>query len=470
MTTISPVLPSGVTLGQSSDTSDVTTPAISDAMAPVCAADTTDAALTALGFRSGIHEIIINGASHGQTYSFATGNGNYSGGAAQLTDTASGASFTASVAGNNLVVTAVASGYLETNLYVFGNGISSSAPYLITGQVSGTPGGIGTYTLSGSPLILSSGPMSAETYSTCFGFIGTMSNPGSQMFPFFQMNVLNAAGTVVGEIDCVNNTGVNPTGTFPPGQVFGTTDHICIGTQWVALGTAQSQAAWQIIPGNNTFQAGGYIWPGAVSTYGIWVDASSTQGAAAAAVFKATPSGIPLTLQTKGVAVPTNPAMEVLNDAGTVMMTVRQNGSIFTAGIIGATAGSAIGAGLIGELVAGSGSSITLGSGTAANLASISLSAGEWDVSGSMAGSVSAGQTVNAQAVGISLATGTMPAFGSYTSLGAAAAVGTGHVISTPVVRVAVSTTTTVYLVGEVFLSGGTSTANAGSMRARRVG
>lgn len=448
---------------------------ISLGMQPVVAAASPAAALVAMGFNSGIAELIIAGASPGQSLSWGAGNGNYSGQGVFLTDTGSGASFTGSTTGNTLTVTAISTGLLGVNLYFFnGTTIPGALPRLITSQLTSTMpggalGGTGTYTFFGTPISVGSGAMTARTYSTAFGCGGTLNNPGGQIFGFFQQNILNTNGVAIGEIDCVNNTGVNPSGTFPPSQIFGTTDHIVIGTQWVALGNAQSQAAWQILGSSNNFQAGGYIWPGGVSTYGIWVDATATQSASVAFLGKTSTANIPLQLQVKGVAVPTNPFFTLLNDAGTVMGYWRQDGSIVTKGSVGDVTGGSAGAGLIGEYQAATASSLTLTNGTATNLTSVSLTAGDWDVSGVGLSTISGGSSITAQEVGISTTSATFGAFGTNTSVSGTTVAGSGQTMATPTVRINVSVTTTVYLVMANFFSAGTSTANAGLIRARRV-
>lgn len=310
------------------------TPTISAAMAPVVAAATTAAALDDMGFATGIPHIVVTGHSAGQTFSLAAGDVNnatsYSGGSSQLIDNTSGAKFTASIAGNTLTVTTVASGVLSPNLYVNGSGVTQQ---VITAQVSGTTGGAGSYTLGGAAQTVASTAMTAFTYSTAWGMIATLNNPGAQIFGAFAQGILNVTGTAVAaEFNSINNTGVNPAGAFPPGQLFGITDHIPIALQLVAEGNAQSQVALQVIPGSNSFQAGMYMWPGAASTYGIWVDASSTLGAVNAAKLVTTSAGLPLILQVKGTAVPGNAMLELANDAGNPILTLKQNGDITNAG------------------------------------------------------------------------------------------------------------------------------------------
>jgi hypothetical protein len=90
---------------------------------------------------------IINHSSLLQTTTI-TGLGTGTGGTGTytLTYTGSTSSFTGSISGTTLTVTAVASGTIITNQVLTGN--SATAGTTITSQLTGTTGGIGTYTVS----------------------------------------------------------------------------------------------------------------------------------------------------------------------------------------------------------------------------------------------------------------------------------------------------------------------------------
>lgn len=69
------------------------------------------------------------------------------------------ASFTASIAATTMTVSAVSSGTIYVTEYVFGSGVTSGT--MITAQLTGTPGGTGTYTVSASQTV-SSEAMTAQ--------------------------------------------------------------------------------------------------------------------------------------------------------------------------------------------------------------------------------------------------------------------------------------------------------------------
>lgn len=143
-----------------------------------------------------------------------------------------------------------------------------------------------------------------------------------------------------------------------------------------------------------------------------------------------------------------------------------------TAGIVGTTAADSANAGSVGEYVVSdipNTSAVSLSTGTSSNVTSITLSAGDWDVSGSISFN-SAGSTVRNYLIGgISTTSATLPTgeFRAATNTPNSAAF-TDDAYALPVQRINVSTTTTVYLVAQASFT--TSTCKAyGMIRARRV-
>ncbi|WP_175813363.1 beta strand repeat-containing protein [Burkholderia contaminans] len=140
-----------------------------------------------------------------------------------------------------------------------------------------------------------------------------------------------------------------------------------------------------------------------------------------------------------------------------------------TAGIVGTTAADSANAGSMGEFVNSNFSSVNMTtSGTAQNLTSISLTAGDWDVTGAATYTSGSGATSTIWIAGVNTTSATLPSLGNYfQSGGSITATGAATAIP-PVTRINVSSTTTVYLVGEAIFSGGSVSA-AGFLRARRV-
>lgn len=155
---------------------------------------------------------------------------------------------------------------------------------------------------------------------------------------------------------------------------------------------------------------------------------------------------------------------------GPPAVSIDQNG--LTANLVGVTTNSDAPAGAVGEFVSStiaSGSAVALTTGTATNVTSISLSAGDWDVTGIISFLQAGGTTVTTYVGSISLvsSTGGGDTQSTVYTTGLSSA-GTNGSAPLPTVRFALATTTTVYLVG--FANFGGSTLSAfGTIRARRM-
>lgn len=147
-----------------------------------------------------------------------------------------------------------------------------------------------------------------------------------------------------------------------------------------------------------------------------------------------------------------------------------------TGGIIGTPTNNNATGGVVGEYISSSiasGSAVALTTGTAANITSISLTAGDWDISGEVNFIGGATTTVGIFAGSISTTTATMalPPSGGYYASTMFNNVGlTTFNPTCPLsnIRLSLSGTTTVFLVG--FMNFATSTASAfGFIGARRI-
>lgn len=140
-----------------------------------------------------------------------------------------------------------------------------------------------------------------------------------------------------------------------------------------------------------------------------------------------------------------------------------------TAGIVGTTTNNNANAGSFGEYLTGTTSGTSVTTGTQFNATSVSLTAGDWDVTGTIGYLNAAGAIQNAGNASISTTSATQnTAIGNMTTSSATQNTANNQRLSTPVVRLSLSATTTVYLVGSSTFSGGTETAD-GFIRARRV-
>jgi hypothetical protein len=143
-----------------------------------------------------------------------------------------------------------------------------------------------------------------------------------------------------------------------------------------------------------------------------------------------------------------------------------------TAGIVGTTAVNNANAGSVGEYItSGQVSGVSLTSGTLANITSISLTAGDWEVSG-VIGCTPAGTTVLTALVGaISLTTASSTPVEAGNSITIQGTMGTGdssYQVAMPHCRVSISATTTIFLNVQCNFSVSTCTGQ-GIIRARRV-
>ena len=157
-------------------------------------------------------------------------------------------------------------------------------------------------------------------------------------------------------------------------------------------------------------------------------------------------------------------------------ITLDGTNGITSPGIIGVTDGSNATAGTVGEYISSvvtSGSQVSLTTLTAVNITSISLTAGDWDVSGSVWFDAGSASTVIVYARGgASSTSATMPSvvytFGISNGAGGTLFSNTDGGQSIPTQRFNLSTTTTIYLVASCSFSVSTLFAY-GFIRARRI-
>lgn len=138
-----------------------------------------------------------------------------------------------------------------------------------------------------------------------------------------------------------------------------------------------------------------------------------------------------------------------------------------TGGIVGTTTNDDADAGKVGEVGTATASGVSLVTLTAKTVTSVSLTAGDWDVTGSIRFTI--GGTCSAIASGVSTTNNSLPAAPLYQFIGAATGtIGSGSAISAPMQRFSLSATTTVYLVAQSNFTTSTVTAQ-GTIFARRV-
>ena len=158
---------------------------------------------------------------------------------------------------------------------------------------------------------------------------------------------------------------------------------------------------------------------------------------------------------------------------GNTISTLTATGTITpssTNGIVGTTTNDNANAGSIGEFVTAQASGVSLvTSNTPVNVTSISLTAGDWDVQGNIAFTVTAGTLTNLFSA-VSTTSATLPTFlsGDLAQVGYTQPSLAADTLAAPVQRISIASTTTVYLVASAIWSSATATV-AGRIRARRV-
>ena len=144
-----------------------------------------------------------------------------------------------------------------------------------------------------------------------------------------------------------------------------------------------------------------------------------------------------------------------------------------TSPVVGTVTNDNAVAGRVGEelkTVLASGSAVSLTTNTTANVTSVSLTAGDWEVSGVVDFTPGATTSLTQRTAGVSTTSATLGAQDSMSQTSVAANVPGANVISqvTPNVRISVAVTTPVYLVARALFTVSTLAAY-GSIRARRV-
>jgi hypothetical protein len=134
----------------------------------------------------------------------------------------------------------------------------------------------------------------------------------------------------------------------------------------------------------------------------------------------------------------------------------------------GVTNGSDASSGVVGQYLTSTGSSTSLVTATAKTIHSLTLAAGDWDIEGVATYTKAATTVVTYTQQGISTTNNTLGGTGTFTATAAAISDVIPSAFTTPVVRLNLTGTTTVYLVSRAGFTTSTLTAT-GFLRARRV-
>lgn len=307
-----------------------------------------------------------------------------------------------------------------------------------TGSVAANAG-LTASVITGTPVSGSSGSFTTLAAS------GSVSGAGftSLLSPYALLASPTFTGTVTIPNLTVTGTTTLPTGSLP-------------------LSNLATQAANTIVAN----AAGSTASPTAIATPSCSTASSALQWASGSGLV----CNSAINAASLGGATFASPGSIGSSTAGTGAFTSLSSTGTFTPsqtnGIVGTTTNNNANAGSVGEFISNTASGVSLTNNVIANITSISLTAGDWDVSGTISYSPAATTTVTGLAGGVSQTSAT---FDTQTfSYNWTFATGTVQTVTAPVARYSLSTTTTIYMVARS--SFGTSTMTAGGfIRARRV-
>lgn len=144
-----------------------------------------------------------------------------------------------------------------------------------------------------------------------------------------------------------------------------------------------------------------------------------------------------------------------------------------TIGIKGTGTNDSAQAGSVGEYSSNSTLTTSITTATGTNATSLSLTAGDWDVQAIIGFTPASSTLVSRFQAGVSTTSATFGSFGTYSSQafgvpGTGVQINSYEVLTSPVVRISLSATTTVYAIAVSNFTGSTMTTD-GFLRARRV-
>jgi len=282
--------------------------------------------------------------------------------------------------------------------------------------------------------ILSTGPTSAPAWGTVTlsGVSGTLaiSNGGTGT------TTLTAHGVLIGE-------GTSAVATVGPGS-----------NGQMLLGVTSADPYW----GNNPAISGGTVDNSPIGN----TTASSGKFTTLSATGAVSGAGFTSLL---------SPYATLASPTFTGTVTIPTGASITKPNIIGTATNDNASAGSVGEYATANTSATSLTTNTAANCTSVSLTAGDWDVQAVVGFTPTGTTAISRLQTGVSTTSATLGILGT---VGSQTFINTGTVTNTymqipsPVVRVSLSATTTVYAIGHAIFSASTLTCD-GFIRARRV-
>lgn len=168
----------------------------------------------------------------------------------------------------------------------------------------------------------------------------TTAGAGNAVFGVFGRVDIAANGVAVNELDC-NNTFADSPATYPPNLSFthggspngGTFDNAyALGLQIVNIGAHKAHSALRFAAtGGAPFRTGLYTDPNSISEFGIFIDATATQGPGTSALLRGTGASSIILSQVMGTLTPAGSVWQVQDSLGNISFQLSQSGAI-TAG------------------------------------------------------------------------------------------------------------------------------------------
>lgn len=170
--------------------------------------------------------------ANGQATFAATGAPTGGGSGSTSTIAAGTSSFTASIVGDIMTVTAVGSGTLYAGTSISGTGVTTAST--IVSQISGTTGGIGTYYVSI--------PEQSVASTTISGTYGLLTVGGTVVTGFGVGDVLTVSGSVVaGTVISALGTGTGGAGTYI------VTNNTVVSSQAISVAAINVETKWYAV-------------------------------------------------------------------------------------------------------------------------------------------------------------------------------------------------------------------------------
>ena len=159
---------------------------------------------------------------------------------------------------------------------------------------------------------------------------GRLNTAGNAVFGMFGRSdtYVSGSGGVAQELNANNFAGA-PSTMLPASQGIGTTEINAIGLQLVPYGTYNSNIAQQIVGGTGGAKQwlyGLYFSPYSCTTYGLFIDATSTS-TQTSAVIKCSQNNLALQLQQVGTPDATHAVVEYYDGNGVAQWTMKQVGT-----------------------------------------------------------------------------------------------------------------------------------------------